>query len=127
MKKLTDIVWPFIRNAATSEIERIRALEVSCRPTVVVLEAAVLLEAKWQDLVDEVWVLGVAKSKSIRRLMSRNHITESDALKRIESQMSLQERQKFADVLLDNNGSLDETKQQVDTVKAVHSLYLYRE
>ena len=52
LKKLTDIVWPAIKKMAQQEIESVRAQQPK---QVIVLEAAVLFEAGWEDIVDEVW------------------------------------------------------------------------
>ena len=56
LKRLTDIVWPGIRSLAAAELQRLEAQGEQ----VAVLEAAVLIEAEWQDLVDEVWVVSVS-------------------------------------------------------------------
>ena len=52
LKLLTDIVWPAIRDLAADEIQSVQSAEPE---RIIVLEAAVLLEAGWQDLVDEIW------------------------------------------------------------------------
>ena len=58
MKKLTDITWPLIHQLAANEIEKQDVLDTiqfdRCEADVVVVEAAVMLEAGWIDLVDEV-------------------------------------------------------------------------
>ncbi|MGB1598196.1 MAG: dephospho-CoA kinase, partial [Promethearchaeia archaeon] len=46
---------------------------------VCVMEAAVLLEAGWHDIVDEVWVVVVPEAEAKRRLMARNALSEEDA------------------------------------------------
>ena len=45
--------------------------------------------------------------------MTRNGLSQEEAAKRIAAQLSLQEKRKRADVLIDNNGSLEETRQQI--------------
>ncbi len=42
----------------------------------VVVEAAILLEAKWEDVVDDVWITEVSRDTAIARLMARNQLTE---------------------------------------------------
>ena len=73
-----------------------------------VLEAALLIEAKWTPLVDEVWVTVSCESDVIDRLRERNNMDEQAARSRINSQMSQAERVKHADVVIENDGSLED-------------------
>jgi dephospho-CoA kinase len=54
-----------------------------------VLEAAIMLEAGWRDLVDELWVVSVPVPAAQSRLMQRNSLTEEQALARINAQVEL--------------------------------------
>ena len=104
LKRLTDIVWPGIRRLASEELSN---LEVS-GSQIVVLEAAVLLEAQWQDMTNQVWVTVVSEELAIARLKERNGLDEDAARARIVSQLTNSERIEAADVVIENNGSLDE-------------------
>lgn len=104
LKRLTDIVWPGIRRLASEELSE---LEVAGN-RLAVLEAAVLLEAGWEDLCDEIWVVVVEPELAIKRLAERNGLDEEAARARIASQLSNAERVAKADVVIENNGSLDE-------------------
>jgi phosphopantetheine adenylyltransferase/dephospho-CoA kinase len=104
LKKLTDIVWPGIRRLANEELT---ALETAGN-SLAVLEAAVLLEAGWQDLADEVWCVVVEPEAAIARLAARNGLDEAAARARIDSQLSNAERVAQADVVIENNGSLQD-------------------
>ena len=110
MKRLTDIVWPGIRALAEAELERLR----SAGTEVAVLEAAVMIEAGWQDLVDEVWVVAVSRDTARERLMARNNLSAEQADQRIESQITNDERLKHADVLISNDCSMDAARSRVD-------------
>jgi len=68
-----------------------------------VLEAAVLFEAGWEDLVDEVWVVSVDTEVAIERLMRRNQFTREQALERVRSQLDPEEREKRADRVIPNS------------------------
>ncbi len=103
MKRLTDIVWPGIRALAEAELSRLEAAGTE----VAVLEAAVMIEAGWQDLVDEVWVVAVSRDTARERLMARNNFSAEEADKRIDSQISNDERLKHADVLISNDCSME--------------------
>jgi phosphopantetheine adenylyltransferase/dephospho-CoA kinase len=65
MKRLTDIVWPATAALAAAKIAASKA-------QVVVMEAAVLLEAQWDAMVDEVWVISASHPAVLERLASRN-------------------------------------------------------
>jgi phosphopantetheine adenylyltransferase/dephospho-CoA kinase len=96
MQKLNGIVWPHIRTALNTQLREIQAKAESSKPklanvdmetTIVVVEAAVLLEAKWGDLFDEVWVVYVDPDIACQRLMARNNLSLEEAKKRQASQM----------------------------------------
>jgi len=103
LKRLTDIVWPVIRQFATAEINELREREPQ---TVIVLEAAVLIEAEWQDLADEVWVVHVEPASAKKRLMDRNNLDADAAQARIDSQITNEERLEHADVDIANGSTL---------------------
>ena len=111
MDRLTDIVWPEIRKFASAEIAELKKKH---RGSVIVLEAAVLLEAGWQDLVDEIWVTTVKIATAAERLIARNGLTEEQAMSRIQSQMSTKERLEQADVKIDNSDTLEDLKRRVE-------------
>ncbi len=104
LKKLTDIVWPGIRRLASAELS---ALEVAGND-LAVLEAAVLFEAGWEDLVDAIWVVVVQPDTAVQRLATRNNLDEEAARARIASQLSNDERTAKADIIIHNDGTLDE-------------------
>jgi phosphopantetheine adenylyltransferase/dephospho-CoA kinase len=80
----------------------------------VVLEAAVLFEAGWEDLVHEVWVVVVEPDLAVQRLATRNGLDEAAARARIDSQLSNAERTARADVVITNNGTLDELQTTIE-------------
>lgn len=104
LKKLTDIVWPAIRTLAEKEIAQVRAAGTA---RVIVFEAAVLFEAGWQDLGDEVWVTIVDRDVAIARAMQRDNIRQSTVERRLDAQLSNAERIARADVVVDNNNMPD--------------------
>lgn len=103
LERLTAIVWPEIRRLAE---ERISALRTRDPEGVVVLEAAVLLEAGWEDLVDEVWVILSDQDTALRRAMERDGSPETEVRRRIDAQMSDRERVGRAHVVFENNGEV---------------------
>lgn len=81
-----------------------------------VVEAAVLLEAGWDDLVDEVWVVTVAPQAAIERLAARSGMTEEQARQRMAAQMADEERAARATCLIENNGNITELARRVDAL-----------
>ncbi len=110
LKRLTDVVWPAIRELAKAEIKRLRDADPD---GVVVLEAAVLLEASWEDMVDEVWVVTADRETAVRRLMARSGFSREQAIARIESQLSDEEREGRAHRVIDNSGSEVELRERL--------------
>jgi len=82
---------------------------------VAVLEPAVLLEAGWEDLVDEVWVVWVETETAVARLAERNGLPREQALARIASQLDNADRRARADIEIDNSGTLGELEARLDT------------
>ncbi|MCK6564194.1 MAG: dephospho-CoA kinase [Dehalococcoidia bacterium] len=109
LKRLTGIVWPGIRRLAVEEFDRLKAEgHALC-----VLEAAVLFEAGWDDLVDEIWVVVVEPDLAVRRLAERNGLDEQAARARLASQLSNAERTARAGVVIENNSTLAELERAV--------------
>ncbi len=74
--------------------------------SVAVVEAAVMFEAGWDSLVDEVWTTYAPVERVVERLYARNGLSEEEARKRINSQMSVEERNRRSDVVVDNSFDL---------------------
>lgn len=110
LKRLTDIVWPGIRKLAS---EQLSELEVAGN-RLAVLEAAVLFEAGWEDLADEIWVVTVEPDIAVQRLAERNGLDEAAARARIDSQLSNAERTARADIVIENNGTMDAFKASIE-------------
>ena len=117
---LNSIVWPRIYDMVAEHFDAYRKDDVD----VVVLEAAVLIEANWMPLVDEVWVTTTSEEEASRRLQARSSITEEQALARIRSQITNQERLNHADVVIDTNRTIPEVQERVHELwhARVHSL-----
>ena len=109
LKRLNAIMHPRIYSMIE---ERIETLGRSGRD-VVVLEAALLLEANWTPLVSELWVTTSSEDRVVGRIQERNNLDESSIITRIRSQMPQEERVLHADAVIDNSGSLAELKAQV--------------
>lgn len=84
--------------------------------SIVVVEAAVLIEANWQNLFDEIWVVTSEEEIVIARLADRNNLSRNDAISRIKSQMPQDERITHAHVEIDNSGTKSELEQTVKDI-----------
>ena len=99
LAKLNEIMHPRMGKMVANLIEGSDA-------EVVVVEAALLLEAGWDALVDEVWCTGASEDIVIDRLKARNGLDKEEAQKRIKAQMSVDERKSRSQVMIENNGDL---------------------
>lgn len=110
LKKLTDIVWPAIMRTAEQEIASAKAENLN---RVVVLEAAVLIEADWLSLVDQVWVTVVEPSVAIERASARDGVDAAAVQARIDAQLSNDERIAKAHDVIHNSGDQDHLIEQL--------------
>ena len=111
LDRLTGIVWPEIRKMALAEIDAARA---EGKAKAVVLEAAVLLEAGWQDIVDEVWVVYAEREQAIARAMARDGLDEAAVSARIDAQMTNAERIEQGDVAFENATTAEALCERLD-------------
>lgn len=72
------------------------------------------LNKKYGLVFDEVWLVYVNREKQIERLAKRDGISKDYALEKINSQISVEEKKKLADVIIDNSSTLSETFRQVE-------------
>ena len=103
-RKLESVGWPAIRSMVEEQLEALRAKGTS----VAVLEAAILIEANWQPLTDEVWLVTVSPETARQRLFERNGLSAADAESRIRAQLTNEKRREYADVEIENDGTLEE-------------------
>lgn len=103
---LHKIVWD------EAEAFMVQAKEAGAK--LAVLDVPLLIECQWHERVDCVWLVAVSKEQQIKRAMIRSGMTEDEVKARIAAQMSLEDKKKFADVVLDNSGTLEATLEQVN-------------
>lgn len=82
----------------------------------VIMDIPLLFESKLQHYVDRILVVAVSSDVQLARLMERNSFSEEEARARIGSQIPIAEKIAGADAVLYNDGSLDETKAQLQAV-----------
>ncbi len=111
LARLNAIVHPLIREAVQMRVEKARA-EAPSRP--VIIEAAVLIEARWYELVDEVWVVVASPETVIRRVTASRPLDAAAVQARIAAQLSDAERRQVADVVIVNDGSRDDLRRRLE-------------
>ncbi|MEC8076016.1 MAG: dephospho-CoA kinase [Pseudomonadota bacterium] len=115
LRQLTDIVWPSIRAMAEREIADAQR---SAPERIVVLEAAVLIEADWLDLADQIWVTVVKPAVAIERACARDNLSEDAVRTRLDAQLSNDERGSYADHVIDNSSDEAHLLAQVESLWA---------
>jgi dephospho-CoA kinase len=103
-------VHPAIDKVVTDRVEAYRRQGKK----VVVLEAAAILEAGRAAQANEIWVTVAPEAAVLQRLRARSGYSEEESNARLRSQLSSEERIKHADVVIDNDGTLDELKTRVE-------------
>ena len=77
------------------------------------LDVPLLYESGWDAMADITWVVYVSRENQVQRLCSRNGFAVEEAQRRIRVQMSMEEKRARAQVVIDNNGNLEQLRQQI--------------
>lgn len=115
-KSLNKILHPIIIERSRTEARRLVLNNPGC---VVLLDAPLLIEAGAYDSVDLIVVVSASQETQLNRIIERSHslgrpINREDAQARINSQMPVSEKVKYADVVIKNEGNLNELNNRVD-------------
>ncbi|MCR6095557.1 dephospho-CoA kinase [Salipaludibacillus agaradhaerens] len=109
---LNQIVHPQVRKELKDQAESLQKEGHS----IVILDIPLLIEGELFYLVDNILLVYVPKSIQLKRLKERNNYTEEEALKRINSQLSLDKKKAYATYIIDNSSDLTHTREQVTTL-----------
>ena len=115
-ERLNAIMHPPIVQQSRSEANRLVTEDANC---VVLIDAPLLIEANSQDTVDIIVVVTASTQTQLQRLLERaiaqnRPPSQAEAQARIDSQMPLSEKIKYADFVLENDGTLEELERKVD-------------
>ena len=80
----------------------------------IIMDIPLLFEANYESKCDEIMTVFVSQKTQLSRLMLRDSISEEQALARINSQMPIVDKALLSDVIIDNEGTIENTKLQVD-------------
>lgn len=112
LARLNAIVHPHVFAEADRRVEEIRTADPDA---VVIKDVPLLIETEIHRTVDRVIVVAARGEDQIERLAGRG-LSAEDARKRIAAQMPLQEKEKFADFIIHNDGSIEDTRRQVEEI-----------
>jgi len=108
-RKLEEIVHPRV----IEEENRMLKEYLKIKPDgIVIIDAALLIEAGSHKRVDKLIVVYADKETQTKRLMERDGLSRTDAEKRIASQMPLDEKVKMSDFVIDNSKGIEGTQRQ---------------
>jgi dephospho-CoA kinase len=110
LKRLNAIVHPLMADEIRRRIQSHRTAGFT-QP--IILEAAILIEANWLPLVDEVWLVTASRPTVIERIAAERSLLPQEVETRIRAQLSDAERRRFAQVVIENDGSVDELRERV--------------
>lgn len=111
LQNLNNITRPLIKQRISKMITEVKA---SSSTTISIFEIQLLFEGEYQDYFDGVISLYVRKQIQLQRLMRRNDLTKKVALERINSQMSMDEKKRRADFVIDNSKDLTHLANEFD-------------
>tara|TARA_Y100001970_G_C14121279_1_gene796443 strand:+ start:417 stop:1007 length:591 start_codon:yes stop_codon:yes gene_type:complete len=109
-KKLNSIIWPKV-----FELIKIAAIKEKKNQTkLFIVEAALLIEANYNDYFDSILLITASEPTRIKRVLKRNNIPEEQIQQRIKLQMSDEEKKLYAQNIIDNNGSFENLYQKIN-------------
>lgn len=109
LQKLNDIMGPYLRNAFLKEINGAKEKNIP----LIVLDIPLLYEENYDQYCEQVMVVWVPENIQKNRLMKRDQLTETEAEKRMASQLSLNEKKRLGDIIIDNSATKRKTEEQV--------------
>ena len=117
-ERLNSILHPLIIQRSRAQARQLVTEDPTC---VVLLDAPLLIEAGAYDTVDLIVVVTASPETQLRRTLERSiaqgrPLTETEGQARIDSQMPVSEKVKYADVVIENEGTLEELRKQVDAL-----------
>jgi dephospho-CoA kinase len=107
LKRLNSIVHPKMFARLREMIEALRAAG-EARP--IVVEAAILIEANWLPLFDEIWLVVAAKDRVLERIERDRGLAREQTEARIKAQLADAERRKHAAIVITNDGTIDDLR-----------------
>jgi len=112
-QRLNSILHPFI---IVRQDEIMNAWEAEDPDGIGIIDAALMIESGGYKRFDKLIVVHCRPEVQLERLMLRDKLSRDEALRRINSQMPQEEKQKFADYLIDTSDGYESTRAQTEAV-----------
>ena len=109
LSRLNQIMHPAIWHLVESRLKACK----DAGEKLAVLDMPLLIEAGWQSRVDSVWVVYVSTEVQISRVMKRDGLKRSQVMAIMQNQIPVEEKLSYADVIINNGGSEENTRRQV--------------
>lgn len=111
LKKLTSILYPEALKQVKKQISVYKK-----QKKWVVLDVPLLFESGWDKLADVTIVVKAPRQQQFIRAQQRLGLTRAQCMLRLKSQLPLKEKCRMADIIIDNGGTKDQTRRQVDAI-----------
>ncbi|MBF0100232.1 MAG: dephospho-CoA kinase [Desulfobacterales bacterium] len=117
--KLNSIVHPYVFLEIAKQLE---TLEIKSSNGIVIIDVPLLIEVGMHKGLSDVILVYVPESIQIQRLMERDHLTYDQVIMRIRSQMPIDEKKSFANIVIDNSTDIETTRKRIQDVYAYLSV-----
>lgn len=117
--KYEEKIMPFIKQDI---FLKVKSYEQESTP-LVIIDAPTLIENNIHEEMNYVILVWVDKNTQIQRVKHRDKLIQSEIMSRINSQISLEEKKLYADFIIDNSGTLESTRQQVNDIAQILNMY----
>ena len=107
--KYESIIMPYIKQAIEENIK----IYENKGEKIVIIDAPTLIENNMHEEMDYIILVYADNSVQIQRVMNRDKLSKVEAISRINSQMSMEEKKEYANIIIDNNTDLIDTQKQV--------------
>lgn len=111
-KKYEDIIMPYIKSEIFKSLDKYE----KNGEKLIILDAPTLIENNLHEDMDYIIVVWVDNNTQIIRLKNRDRLSKDEVINRLNAQLSLDKKRDYAHIIIDNNGDLLKTKEQVDKV-----------
>ena len=123
---LNQITHPEIISVIKQKIIKMET-DNSTGELICIIEAPLLFEAHLEDMMDKIIVVYLDRERQIKRLLTRNNLTEEEAISRIESQIPVEDKVQWADYVIDNRDTIEQTEIQVKQIWGKLKKILYKQ
>ena len=123
LETINSILQPYIRR----RIQELTEEWDTRGKQAIIYDIPLMFETDWYTQMDEIWLVYVNPVTQLERLMKRNSYSEQEALDRIHSQMSLDEKRDLSTVVIDNSGTMKQLQKQLRTLWKTAKIHFQKE